>query len=174
MMADGLAFEALFLELLDSTAMVRALLSGITQDEARVKPNAESWSILETLSHLCDEECLDFRLRLDAILNRPEQEWEPIDPSGWVREHHYNEQDFGDMKERFFAERRKSLDWLRGLQNADWGASHNASFGRITASDLFASWVAHDNLAIRQLVELRRARLERISSPNSIEYAGEW
>ena len=174
MTSVGLNFRALYLELVDSTEMIRALLAGLTQDEARAKPEPVSWSILETLCHLLDEERLDFRRRLDALVNHPAEEWEPIDPEAWVRERHYNEQDFRDVKERFFSERSKSLDWLKGLEHTSWDANYTASFGTITAGELFASWVAHDNLAIRQLVELRRARLERITSPLSIEYAGEW
>lgn len=44
----------------------------------------------------------------------------------------------------------------------------------MSAGDMFASWVAHDNLHIRQLTELRRARIARISKPHHIQYAGEW
>ena len=72
------------------------------------------------------------------------------------------------------AERSTSLDWLKGLESANWATSHKASFGTIAAGDLLASWVAHDNLAIRQLVELRRARLERMAHPYSLDYAGPW
>ena len=174
MSIESARFQLLYLELVESTGMLRALIAGITAEDARVKPNPESWSILETLCHLYDEERLDFRARLDAILSRPGVDWEPIDPSGWVTSRRYNEQDFRDIKERFFAERGKSLDWLKGLENANWDAAHSASFGRVTAGDMFASWVAHDNLAIRQLTELRRSRLERICEPWNIEYAGEW
>ncbi|MFH1184286.1 MAG: DinB family protein [Chloroflexota bacterium] len=174
MIGARLDFRALYLELVDSTGMIRALLAGITQEEARTRPNADAWSILETLCHLHDEERLDFRARLSAILNHPTQEWEPIDPEGWTKSHRYNDQDLGDIKERFFAERSKSLDWLKGFENANWDASHTSSLGTISAGDMFAAWVAHDNLAIRQLVELRRARLERITRPHSIKYAGEW
>ena len=35
-------FKLLYEELANSTEMIRALLSGISQEEARVKPNAES------------------------------------------------------------------------------------------------------------------------------------
>jgi hypothetical protein len=170
----SLDFQALYLELVDSTGMIRALLAGITQEQAIIRPQADSWSILETLCHLHDEERLDFRVRLSAILNHPAQDWELIDPEVWVKSHRYNEQDLADIKDRFFAERSKSLDWLKGLENASWDASHTSSLGTMSAGDMFASWVAHDNLAIRQLVELRRARLERITTPQSIGYAGEW
>ena len=39
---------------------------------------------------------------------------------------------------------------------------------------MFASWVAHDNLHIRQLVELRRNLIERMTQPYDIGYAGDW
>ena len=61
-------FDTLYLELIDSTNMIRALLAGITQEEACTKPDAESWSILELLCHLYDEEREDFREHLDFIL----------------------------------------------------------------------------------------------------------
>jgi hypothetical protein len=154
--------------------MIRALLAGITQEEARVKPAADSWSILETLCHLHDEEREDFRDRLDIILHRPGEKWRPIDPQGWVAARAYNDQDLSQMKAKFFAERSHSLDWLKGLETVDWGTSYKAEFGMMTAGDMFASWVAHDNLALRQLVELRRMRLKLISQPFSVDYAGDW
>jgi hypothetical protein len=167
-------FETLFLELVDSTEMIRSLLAGITQEESRVKPNPESWSILETLCHLCDEEREDFRKRLDVILHRPTEKWPPIAPQEWVRARKYNEQDFKKMKERFLSERSQSLDWLKGQSNSDWDSNYTSDLGLMTAGDMLACWIAHDNLALRQLVELRRARVEKIAKPYSIAYAGDW
>ena len=167
-------FDNLYLELIDSTGMIRALLTGIPEADARRKPAADSWSVLETLCHLYDEERFDFRPRLDIILHRQQEKWTPIDPEGWVTQRHYNDQNLGEVKEKFFGERSNSLDWLKGLEHADWAASYQADFGTVTAGDMFVSWVAHDNLALRQLVELRRARLERIASPYSVDYAGKW
>ena len=42
------------------------------------------------------------------------------------------------------------------------------------AGEMFASWVAHDNLHIRQLVELRRSRIVSLAEPFDVGYAGEW
>ncbi len=50
--------------------MIRALLNDIGQEQAQVKPDAESWSILEVVCHLYDEEQEDFREHLDFILHR--------------------------------------------------------------------------------------------------------
>ncbi len=167
-------FDTLYLELVDSTNMIMALLAGVSEEEARIKPDPESWSVLEVLCHLYDEEREDFREHLDFILHRQEQAWHPINPPLWVTERKYNERNLREMKEKFFGERSKSLDWLRGLEGVNWDKSYTAPFGSRSAGEMFASWVAHDNLHLRQLVELRRARLERISQPYSIAYAGEW
>jgi hypothetical protein len=167
-------FEALYQELENSTEMIRALLSGVTQAEARIKPNAESWSVLEVVCHLYDEEREDFREHLDFILHRQNEEWHRIDPQGWVRERKYNEQDFAEMQEKFFAEREKSLEWLKELSETNWNTIYASQHGSMRAGDMFASWVAHDNLHIRQLVELRRMRIENITKPYEIEYAGDW
>ena len=167
-------FKTLYQELQNSTGMIRSLLTGLTQEEAQVKPDEKSWSILEVVCHLYDEEREDFREHLDSILHRPNEEWAPFDPQRWVTEREYNEQDFGAMQEKFFAERETSIQWLKGLADTNWDTTHISSFGSMKAGDMFSSWVAHDNLHIRQLVELRRARIENITKPYPIEYAGDW
>lgn len=161
-------------ELTNSTEMIRTLLAGVTQEDAQVKPTPEAWSQLEVICHLHDEEREDFRARLDSILHRPAEEFQVINPQGWITERKYNEQNFDQTKENFFAERAKSLEWLQTLANADWETTHTDKYGSVTAGEMFSAWVAHDNLHIRQLVELRRARIERFTQPYPIEYAGEW
>ena len=44
-------FQGLYQELVNSTEMIRALLLGIAQEEAQIKPTPESWSILEVVCH---------------------------------------------------------------------------------------------------------------------------
>lgn len=167
-------FKTLYQELVNSTEMIRSLLTGITQEESQVKPDSESWSILEVICHLYDEEREDFREHLDFILHRQNEEWHGIDPEGWVTERKYNEKIFVEMQEKFFAERWKSLEWLKGLSETNWETAYISQFGSMKAGDMFTSWVAHDNLHVRQLVELRRSRVERITKPYDIQYAGDW
>jgi len=167
-------FKILYQELVDSTAMIQALIKNIDQKQAQVKPDAKSWSILEVVCHLYDEEREDFREHLDFILYRQQEEWHPIATVAWVKLRKYNEQDFKVMKAKFFRERKKSLTWLKTLEGADWKAKYKTKWRLMTAGDMFASWVAHDNLHIRQLTELRRARIERIAKPHRVEYAGDW
>jgi len=167
-------FQKLYQELTNSTEMIRALLKDIGQEQAQVKPDAESWSILEVVCHLYDEEHEDFREHLDFILHRQNEEYHAIDPQSWVTERKYNEQNLFEMQEKFFAERKKSLEWLKTLSETDWETTYTSQYGSVTAGEMFGCWVAHDNLHVRQLVELRRLHVERITKPFDLEYAGEW
>ena len=167
-------YETLFQELSYSTEMIKALLVGISQEEAQVKPDAESWSILEVVCHLHDEEREDFREHLDFILYRQNEVWHEINPDAWVLEREYNQQNFAEMQEKFFAERNKSLEWLKGLSETDWEITYTSQYGSMKAGEMFSCWVAHDNLHIRQLTELRRKWIERITQPYDIQYAGDW
>ena len=167
-------FKTLYQELVNSTEMIRALFRDIDQDQAQVKPDAESWSILEVICHLYDEEREDFREHLDFILHRQDEEWHPIDPQGWVTERKYNEQNVHEMAVQFFAERKKSLEWLMEIAEADWETTYTSEYGSMKAGEMFSSWVAHDNLHIRQLTELRRQYIKQITQPYDVQYAGDW
>jgi uncharacterized damage-inducible protein DinB len=167
-------FTELYQELVNSTEIIRALIANISQEEARIKPSAEDWSILEVICHLYDEEREDFREHLDFILHRQNEEWRQIDPQGWVISRKYNEQDFLEMQTKFFEERKKSLDWLIDQSDADWDVTYTSKFGSVPAGEMFASWIAHDNLHIRQLVELKRFQIEKITQSYGIGYAGDW
>ena len=126
-------------ELTRGARTIGALVAGVTPDEARRRPSPEAWSLLEVVCHLEDEECLDFRPRLDSVLHRPGEPWAPIDPAGWVTARRYNERDLGEALRGFLAERERSLAWLDTLAAPDWSREHRASFGPITAGDLLAS-----------------------------------
>jgi hypothetical protein len=165
--------SALMQELSNGAELIRQLVGEFSAEEARFRPQPESWSALEVICHLYDEEREDFRQRLDIILHRSGDPWPPIDPQGWISSRRYNERNLGEMLASFLEERQRSLDWLRGL-SPNWEATTQAPFGEIKAGDMFAAWVAHDGLHIRQLVELRRARLERLARPYDLQYAGDW
>ena len=167
-------FRTVYQELVQSTEMIRAMIAGIDQEQSQVKPDAKSWSILEVVCHLYDEEREDFREHLDFILRRQNEEYHLIDPQGWVTERKYNQQNFNDAREKFFAERQTSLEWLKTIAALDWDTTYTSEYGSVTAGEMLSCWIAHDNLHLRQLVELRRVRIENITKPYPIEYAGDW
>jgi len=160
--------------LADNARRISALVVNVPEEQARWKPDPESWSILEVVNHLLDEEYFDFRVRLEYTLFRPDDEWPTIDPQGWVTERQYNQRELGISLTGFLSARGESLAWLRTLSDPDWEAGHEVPWGRMRAGDLMASWVAHDLLHMRQLVELHWAYATQEVRPYNSAYAGEW
>lgn len=153
---------------------VAVLARGVSEEQARWKPDEESWSILEVVAHLADEEEFDFPVRLKIILEEEEKTFPEIDPAGWVIEREYNQGVLSESLNRYFNLRNEWLVWLDSLEKPDWDVSYEAPFGAITAGELFASWVGHDLLHMRQLVELHRRYLEEQVTPYKMDYAGDW
>lgn len=153
---------------------VANLARGISEDQAVWKPDENTWSILEVIGHLADEEEFDFPLRLRLMLEEPDKIWPEIDPAGWVKERKYNEADLFEVLNRYMNLRNEALGWLNTLENPDWETVFEAPFGKIKAGDLLVSWVGHDLLHLRQLVELQRFYLEEQTKPFSLTYGGDW
>src|SRR5438105_15784297 len=130
--------ESLYAELASGGELIQRLAAGVSADDARCKPNAEAWSVLEVICHLVDEEREDFRQRLDILLHRPADPWPPIDPVGWVRARRYNERELPAMLEQLRAERRQSLEWLRSLPSPDWEAAVTTGAFTLKAGDLLS------------------------------------
>jgi hypothetical protein len=166
-------FDYLTARMADNAEVIRTLVQVVADQQARWRPDPTSWSILEVVNHLYDEEIEDFRAHLDVIL-RQSQPWPRIDPQGWVTARRYNERDLDESLHNFLRERKKSLAWLEGLPSPDWDTVYNAPFAEITAGDLLASWMAHDLLHVRQLVELHWAYTDLQVRPHNVDYAGEW
>lgn len=159
----------------NNAATISTLVQEVGQDQARWRPDAEVWSILEVINHLYDEEREDFRQRLDLILHQPDRPWPPNDPAGWVIERQYNRRELKTSLENFLKERENSLAWLNGLAAPNWqNAYQHPSAGIITAADMLAAWVAHDLLHIRQLVELHWVYQAEFVRPIALNYAGTW
>lgn len=167
-------FDFVLSQLESNAKVVQAQVQDASIEQARWKPSAKDWSILEVITHLWDEEIEDFRAHLDFILHHPDQPWPPIDPQGWITKRRYNEREPAESLEGFVRAREESLAWLRGLPAPDWEAVYEAPFGQMKAGDMLAAWVAHDLLHTRQLVELHWAYMTRRVQPYGVLYAGDW
>jgi hypothetical protein len=152
---------------------IAALVGGIDEAQARWKPAADRWSILEVINHLADEEREDFRTRLEITLRDPSAEWPSLDPEGIVVTRRYNERALTESVLRFEEERLRTLTWLESLVDPQLERSHaHARFGSLAAGDLLASWAAHDLLHIRQIARLELEYLVMRAAPFSTAYAG--
>lgn len=165
--------EPLFHSLQSFPEALTGAVVNLSDDDARWRPADGAWSILEIVTHLADEEALDFKVRLRLTLEDPEQDWPGIDPEGWASQRRYNEGRLRNSLARFAAERAASIDWLRSLGQPDVSrAKVHPKLGSLAAGDLLAAWTAHDWFHLRQIAKRRIQLVERDAVPHSIGYAG--
>ena len=152
----------------------QSLLLGKEADEYKWKPDENSWSLLEIICHLYDEEREDFRTRVKNTLMSPHLQPPSIDPQGWVVQRKYEEQPFGEKLEAFLLERTTSIQWLKSLENAPWDNIYvHPRAGKISAYDFLVNWLAHDYHHIRQINRRQYEYLKEKSRVN-LGYAGDW
>lgn len=146
------------LDLLAATpAILRGLMSEVSQEDARWKPAPDRFSIAEVLSHLAQGEGHCYRERLDRFLAEDMPQFEPDDAQMHldVYRNADPEEDFAHFEDL----REANLERLRGLP-AEAGARqalHRAA-GEITLSQMLHEWALHDLGHVRQIAELVRAR----------------
>lgn len=162
-------------QLARNAGVFEAQFAGLAPNESTWRPSSGGWSLLEILAHLEDEERLDFRTRIEALLERPGTEWDPIDPEGWVLSHDYAAKDLDETLESFLSERARSVEWLEDLGEIDAERVYaHPHLGPLRVGDLLTSWVAHDYLHLRQITARRFAWNAAQHEPFSPKYAGDW
>ena len=109
---------------------IHALTVGISAEQARWQPAADSWSLLEVINHLDDEERLDFRVRLDLLLHKPHEPWPPTDPEGWVVSRAYNQRDLQTSLARFMEARADSINLAGDTGRSELGVICDIALGR--------------------------------------------
>ena len=153
-MDDGLPC----LDLLEATpAILRGLMSGISEEDARWKPAEDRFSIAEVLCHLSHSEGHCYRARVDRFLGEEMPEFEPDDAQMYVDVYRNADPDV-DFRQ-FEDQRATNIELLRGLpaEAGNRRARHLAA-GEITLSEMLHEWALHDLGHIRQIAELVRAR----------------
>ena len=146
------------LDLLEATpAILRGLMSEISDEDARWKPAPDRFSIAEVLAHLSHSEGHCYRARVDRFLAEETPELEPDDA-----QMHLELYKNGDPEEAFghFEDQRETnIEFLRGLpaETGSRKAMHRAA-GEITLSQMLHEWALHDLGHVRQVAELVRAR----------------
>ena len=146
------------LDLLQATpAILRGLMSEISDEDARWKPAPDRFSIAEVLAHLSHSEGHCYRARVDKFLSEEMPELEPDDAQMHL-ELYKNadpEEDFGHFEDQ----RETNIERLRSLP-AETGArkARHLAAGEITLSQMLHEWALHDLGHVRQIAELVRAR----------------
>ncbi len=151
-----------------------SLLRKSNRKEYLYKPTPESWCLLEIVCHLYDEEAEDFRMRLQTVLESPHKIPPAIDPESWPRKRDYINQDFRLKAKIFKTERKKSIAYLRSLDNPKWDNYYeHPTLGKLDGNHFLRNWVAHDYLHIRQITKRKYEYLQHMTSED-VSYAGVW
>ena len=146
------------LDLLEATPrIVRGLMAGLSDDDARWKPAPDRFSVAEVLAHLSHSEGHCCRMRLDRFLSEPLPEFEPDDAQMYLDL--YRDADPQDAFGGFEKQREANIAYLRNLPSAagQRKALHR-EYGEITLTEMLHEWALHDLGHIRQIAELVRAR----------------
>ena len=146
------------LDLLEATpAIVRGLMAGISDEDARWKPSEDRFSIAEVLAHLSHSEGDCYRARVDRFLAEKRPEFEPDDAQMHLAR--YKNADPEKELGQFEHQRESNVEFLRSLPAATGTrkALHRTA-GEITLSQMLHEWALHDLGHIRQIAELVRAR----------------
>ena len=170
---------------IDATALIErldrfppvlvSLVSVFSPDDCKWKPDSESWSVLEIVCHLVDEETDDFRARVISTLEDPARPWTPIDPEGWAIKHEYHAQDLQLKLDRFIQLRAQSIELLRSIASPDWSRSYrHPKIGDLSAGYMLSCWCAHDALHLRQITKRLHQLALRDGRDSKLEYAGGW
>lgn len=146
------------LRLLQATpAILRGLMTELSEEDARWKPAPERFSVAEVLAHLAHSEGHCYRMRLDRFMAETRPEFESDDAQMYLDL--YRGADPKESFNQFEAQRKTNIEFLRGLPDGagDHVALHR-EFGEITLAQMLNEWALHDLGHIRQVAELVRAR----------------
>jgi hypothetical protein len=146
------------LDLLETTpAILRGLMTEISEEDARWKPAEDRFSIAEVLAHLSHSEGHCYRARVDRFLAEEMPEFEPDDAQMHLEL--YRNADPEEDFRHFEDQRETNVELLRGLpaEAGNRKALHREA-GEITLAQMLHEWAMHDLGHIRQIAELARAR----------------
>jgi len=150
------------------------LFANLSKEEIIWRPYPAHWCLLEILCHLHDNEHEDFKVRVQSVLENPSIPFISIEPSQWVAERGYINQNFEAQLTSFLQKRRDSIQWLNSLVQPAWeNTYHHETYGELTARNLLVNWLAHDNLHIRQITRIKYLYLKAYSGED-LSYAGNW
>jgi hypothetical protein len=145
-------------QLRNTPEILRLILAGISDEEARWKPAADRFSIAEILEHLSHVEGHCFRARVEQAVEQAGPVWEAYDQDALAAAGQYSGRDPEDSFDHFEEQREDNIEFLEGLPDgAGERKAQHAKLGTITISELLNEWAFHDLGHIRQIAEIVRA-----------------
>jgi UDP-N-acetylmuramate dehydrogenase len=152
----------------DSTAMalkqlagtlkvMNALLEGVSEEEAAVKPTPSSFTLAETVAHMVHVERHCYHMRLEALLGEENPAIAAYDPKAHEAAGMYSGKTLEAAMQELAAGREENLAVLRRLAPDQFARTgmHEA-LGKFTLEEMVNEWAAHDLGHVRQAANILR------------------
>jgi uncharacterized damage-inducible protein DinB len=135
----------------DTPAILQTLIAGMTDEEARVRPQPGGWSVIEVVGHLVDAErrALD---RMDQLQREENPHLEGYDQMELVERQRYREQRLPDVLQTFEGLRTERIAALEALDASGWERSGAfARHGPVTLREIVIHMCRHDVTHLAQI-----------------------
>ena len=134
-------------------AVLDALLRDLPESWSHSNEGANTWSPFDVVGHLIHAERTDWLPRVKMILEFGEAKaFVPFDRSGHARE--VQGKSLAQLLDEFARVRSENLEGLRALNLRQEDLARpglHPSLGRVTLSQLLATWAAHDLTHLHQI-----------------------
>ncbi len=139
-------------------AILRTLTEELSEEQARLRPVAERWSVLEVIGHLAHVEEPAFRNRVERMIGEDEPLLASYEPGLHSAAGVYAARPLSETLDAFSRQRDASLEVLRSIdESALERTGRHEKLGRLTVNNLLHEWPLHDLGHVRQVAELVRA-----------------
>jgi hypothetical protein len=140
--------------------VLRLLMGGLSDEDARWKPASDRWSVAEILEHLSHVEGHYFRSALDRMLAGKDAGIEPYDQEAYAAAGTYTNREPEESFAHWEEQREENVDFLRELDAvAIARTARHPVLGIVSVENLLSEWAFHDLGHVRQITELVRARM---------------
>ena len=138
-------FEALLVTLESTAAVLSRAAAALSPAEARRRPAAGGFSLVENVWHLADLEREGYGLRIRRILSESNPALLNFEGDRMARERSYQERDIDRGIVLFARARAQNLEALRKLSRADWKRSGSQEgVGCVSLDDIPRMMAEHD------------------------------
>jgi hypothetical protein len=136
--------------------VLRAMLSGLSDDWIRADEGPDTWSPYVIVGHLVHGERTDWVERARIILAQgPERRFTPFDRFAQLGES--QDRPLGELLDEFATLRAQNLATLGGWRLTDAHLAltgEHPALGTVTLRQLLATWTAHDHGHIAQIARV--------------------
>lgn len=134
--------------------ILRALLAGVSVDEAGRWPDPGSWALVEVVAHLADAETRAHE-RVNRMLREHDPDLPAYDEAALAGEQRYLDRSLPDALRNFEQERAAQVTTLRALDEEQWRRTgQHVEAGAISIETYTAHMVAHDLIHLAQIARL--------------------